>query len=162
MKPWRAFACGAALAILSGCSVRPEHSVLDEFFAASRLRDLTRLSRISLVVLEPREAGAVGKFNIQSVSSVRRAPLQPGDPMARLSLLSRAAELSGGAGLTGEIETEEVTLVGPLRRPAGPTSDATLIATLSRAVVRTDARITGRWIVTAVRGAAEARLLPPP
>jgi hypothetical protein len=162
MKPWGALACGVALAILFGCAVRPEHSVLDEFFLASRLRDLTRLSRISLVVLEPREAGAVGKFNIQSVSSVRRSPLQAGDQVVRLSLLARAPALSNAAGLTGEIETEEVTLLGPLRRPSGPTSDATLIATLSRAIVRGDRRITGRWIVTAVRGAAEARPLPPP
>jgi hypothetical protein len=162
MKPSSALACGVALAIQFGCSVRPEHSVLDEFFSASRLRDLTRLSRISLVLLEPREAGVVGTFNIRSVSSVRRTPLQAGDQVARLSLLGRAPGLSDSTGLTGDIETEEVTLVGPLRRPAGSTSDATLIATLSRAVVRTDKRITGRWIVTGVRGAAEARPLPPP
>src|SRR5207248_1357939 len=52
--------CTAVLvALLSACGVRPERSILDEFFAASRLRDKTALAKFSTVTFEPLEQGIV-------------------------------------------------------------------------------------------------------
>ena len=79
----------AAVQVLTlACTVPREQSVLDEFFGASRLRDLTALARISLVVLEPREGGTVGQFTIRSVSGIERVPLRGDDPVVERSLLA--------------------------------------------------------------------------
>jgi hypothetical protein len=56
--------------VLSGCSNAREHALLDQFFAASRLRDLTALRNVSNVVFEPREQGTVLSFEIKSVEQV--------------------------------------------------------------------------------------------
>jgi hypothetical protein len=53
-----------------GCSGAREHALLDQFFAASRLRDLTALRNLSSVVFEPREQGTVLSFEIKSVEEV--------------------------------------------------------------------------------------------
>lgn len=53
-----------------GCSGAREHALLDQFFAASRLRDLTALRTVSSVVFEPRERGTVLGFEIRSVEEV--------------------------------------------------------------------------------------------
>ncbi len=57
-------------AVLPGCSNAREHALLDQFFAASRLRDLTALRNVSNVVFEPREQGTVLSFEIKSVEEV--------------------------------------------------------------------------------------------
>jgi hypothetical protein len=57
-------------AVLPGCSNAREHALLDQFFAASRLRDLTALRSVSNVVFEPREQGTVLSFEIKSVEQV--------------------------------------------------------------------------------------------
>jgi hypothetical protein len=57
-------------AALSGCSGARERALLDQFFAASRLRDLTALRTVSNVVFEPREQGTVLSFEIASVEEV--------------------------------------------------------------------------------------------
>jgi hypothetical protein len=56
--------------MFSGCSNAREHALLDQFFAASRLRDLTALRNVSSVVFEPREQGTVLSFEIKSVEEV--------------------------------------------------------------------------------------------
>jgi hypothetical protein len=53
-----------AVGVSTACGVPPERSVLDEFFAASRLRDKTALSRCSTVIFEPLEQGIVVDFEI--------------------------------------------------------------------------------------------------
>jgi hypothetical protein len=57
-------------AVLPGCSNAREHALLEQFFAASRLRDLTALRSISNVVFEPREQGTVLSFEIKAVEEV--------------------------------------------------------------------------------------------
>ncbi len=149
------------------CSVPREQSVLDEFFVASRLRDTTALARISLVVLEPREAGTVGRFKIRSLSGIQRVPLSADDPVVERSLLAlhdgvTLQEDERMRALRGELETEEVTLVTTLMSPDRVKPNATLVATLRRARVQgPEGTVVGRWIVTGVRGAAVARALPP-
>jgi hypothetical protein len=46
----------------------PERPLLEEFFAASRLRDRTALQKISTTIFEPRERGIVRQFEIVKVS----------------------------------------------------------------------------------------------
>ena len=62
------------LAIVAGglCTLvacgRPERAVVDQFFAASRLRDKTALQNIATVTFEPKVQGIVVKFEITRVS----------------------------------------------------------------------------------------------
>jgi hypothetical protein len=57
-------------AALAGCSGARERALLDQFFSASRLRDLTALRTVSSVVFEPREQGTVLGFQIKSIEEV--------------------------------------------------------------------------------------------
>jgi hypothetical protein len=59
-----------AVCACAGCSNARERALLDQFFAASRLRDLTALRNVSSVVFEPREQGTVLSFEIKSVEEV--------------------------------------------------------------------------------------------
>lgn len=60
----------AALLILTalGCRQDAERVLLSQFFAASRLRDLTALHKFSTVVFEPASDGIVSSFEILSIS----------------------------------------------------------------------------------------------
>ena len=53
--------------LFTGCG-RQERSVVDEFFAQSRLRDKTALQKISTVTFEPRVQGIVEQFEITKVT----------------------------------------------------------------------------------------------
>ena len=56
------------LCVLAGsCAGAREHALLEQFFTASRLRDLTALQNVSTVVFEPKEQGTVLEFDIQSI-----------------------------------------------------------------------------------------------
>ena len=56
--------------MVSACSNAREHALLDQFFTASRLRDLTALRNVSSVVFEPREQGTVLSFEIKSIEGI--------------------------------------------------------------------------------------------
>jgi len=64
-----AFLCLVSVAA-AACSNARDQALLDQFFAASRLRDLTALRNVSNVVFEPREQGTVLSFEIKSVEEV--------------------------------------------------------------------------------------------
>jgi hypothetical protein len=55
------------LTVLS-CGTDAERTLLTQFFAASRLRDLTALGKIATVVFEPASDGIVTSFDITSVT----------------------------------------------------------------------------------------------
>ena len=55
-----------ALLVMS-CAQDAERVLLSQFFAASRLRDLTALRKFSTVVFEPREQGMVLGFDITRI-----------------------------------------------------------------------------------------------
>ncbi len=57
----------AALSVIA-CGVPPERSIVDEFFAESRLRDKTALEHVATVTFEPRVNGIVESFEIKNVS----------------------------------------------------------------------------------------------
>ena len=52
----------------AGCGVPPERSIVDEFFAESRLRDKTALQHVATVAYEPHINGIVETFEIKKVS----------------------------------------------------------------------------------------------
>ena len=54
---------------LAGCSHASEQRLLTQFFAASRLRDLTALQRLATVVFEPARDGVITSFDITAVVS---------------------------------------------------------------------------------------------
>jgi hypothetical protein len=60
----------AATVALAACA-RPEQALLEQFFGASRLRDLIALQSIATVVFEPRQQGIVRTFETTSVSAER-------------------------------------------------------------------------------------------
>jgi hypothetical protein len=64
---WVAAWLTAAVAL--GCSVPQERSLLDRFFTASRLRDMTALSNVATVVFEPLEQGIITDFDVLRVTS---------------------------------------------------------------------------------------------
>ena len=53
---------------LTACGVPPERSIVDEFFAESRLRDKTALQHVATVAFEPHINGVVESFEIKTVS----------------------------------------------------------------------------------------------
>jgi hypothetical protein len=57
----------------------------------------------------------------------------------------------------GEMVSKDVTISATVHEPTGQTVHKTLVVTLQRAELRGDRPISGRWIVTGIRGAA-----PPP
>lgn len=54
---------------LVSCAGVTEHALLTQFFAASRLRDLTALQKVSAVVFEPATDGIVTSFDIASIAA---------------------------------------------------------------------------------------------
>ena len=107
------------VAFLAACARHgAEQVLLDQFFNASRLRDRTALQRISTVILEPLEQGAVTTFTITSV-----------------------VDLEGPNGL---IQSKQVNVSAPVRLPDGRTAQKTLSLVLQRGNRQT----TAPWIVT--------------
>ena len=142
MSQRRRAALVVAALLFGGCAVRPEQTLIGDFFAASRLRDLTALARIGTVVFEPRERGTVTAFTIRSVQ------IQSGD---------------GKVG-AGEAAVKDVTVDASVRLPDGSTAARLLTVRLQRRFTagRPDpAALYGGWIVTAVTDAVPAPASPP-
>ena len=57
------------LLTLVGCGPVAERTLIEQFFAASRLRDLTALSKVATVVFEPATDGIVTSFDIVEVAA---------------------------------------------------------------------------------------------
>jgi hypothetical protein len=97
----------ALLATVIGVScARPEQSLLERFFAASRLRDTTALQGVATVVFEPRQDGIVRTFAISGVSAERMEESKP---------------------------TRDITVDAPVFLMDGNSVDKTLIVTIQRA-----------------------------
>ena len=107
------------LALTAACARHgAEQVLLDQFFNASRLRDRTALQKISTVILEPLEQGAVTTFAITNV-----------------------VDLEGPNGL---IQSKQVNVSAPVRLPDGRTAQKSLSFVLQRG----DRQTTAPWIVT--------------
>jgi hypothetical protein len=134
MIPQRFAAVILAAAAAHGCTVRPEQVIVGDFFAASRLRDLTALSRFATVVFEPRERGTVATFTIRAVSPERG---EDGGPV------------------------KDVTIEAPVRAPDGTTVEKALVVSLQRrGGTNGGARpLYDGWVVV---GVTEHQAAPPP
>jgi len=93
-----------ALAVLTSACSGPERPLIDQFFAASRLRDRTALEKIATVIYEPRERGIVTTFDVLAVDTRR----------------------DGGR------ERKSVTIAAPVTLPDGRRVPKTLAVTLDR------------------------------
>jgi hypothetical protein len=111
--------------MLAACSVPPEEPIIGDFFAASRLRDFTVLSRFSSTILEPRERGTVSRFDVERV---------------------------GPEQVDGDSIVKEVNVVAVLRRPDGRTVEQPMVLTLRRPrTVAEERPLYGGWKVVAVK-----------
>ena len=119
--------------LLGACTARAEQPILSQFFAASRLRDLTALATLSTVVFEPTTNGTVTTFTITSVSPERQE-----------------------AGR----RAKDVTVDAPVRLPGGQTVTKTLMITLQIGEPANGRPNVERWIVTGFREASPAAATP--
>ncbi|MCU1383380.1 MAG: hypothetical protein JWL71_2077 [Acidobacteria bacterium] len=96
------------------CGHDADRVLLDQFFAASRLRDLTALRKISTVVFEPASDGIVTSYEITAV--VVRGPVK------EISI-SAPVKMFDGHTVTKNfavaVETGQITAIseGPALRP---------------------------------------------
>lgn len=115
---------------LAACSSADERILLNQFFAASRLRDLTALRDVATVVFEPASDGIVTSFELLGVTVVR------------------ATE--------GRALSEDVVIAAPVRLPDGSTIEKTFVVTLQRDLPDTDRHRSGGWMITAIKAAPAA------
>jgi hypothetical protein len=163
-----------AAASAARCADRPERPILGQFFASSRLGDLTALGGFATVWFDPRTDGIVDRFEITRVDPERRRPLPPGDRLIELSLdraslegaprrgreKDRAGASEAFAGAC-EAASKEVTIAASVRLPRGRLEQRTLIVTMERAIgfpkppdmaaAGSSGAVTGRWIITGFR-----------
>lgn len=107
------------------CSSPGEQPLLTQFFAASRLRDLTALQTIASVVFEPNLQGVVTSFEVTHVVSV----VEP----------------------NGDRESKEIAISAPVRLPDGHTQQKNFVITINRARSDGGTNHWGGWMITAIR-----------
>ena len=90
---------------LTACAA-PEQPLLEQFFAASRLRDTTALQPIATVVFEPLKQGIVRIFRISTMTPER---------------------------VNGGMVTKDVGVTATVVLPDGRTAEKNLIVTMQRA-----------------------------
>jgi hypothetical protein len=117
----RALAVLLIALIAASCRHAAEHTLLAQFFAASRLRDLTALSRYASVVFEPNRDGIVTSFEIMRVTERGAgsevwitAPVRL--PDGRTVPKSYAVAIQGGIVTA----VSERPALGQAERPASP------------------------------------------
>jgi hypothetical protein len=117
------------------CAPDTERTLLTQFFAASRLRDLTALRKFSTIVFEPAADGIVTSFEISGTTAVQ--------------------------GPDGLPVSENVSLSAPVRLPDGRTVLKTFVVTMERR--RPDAQdpVNG-WMITAITERAASPSTPRP
>ena len=121
-----------AAAIVSSACARSEQSLLEQFFAASRLRDTTALQGVAAVVFEPRQQGIVRTFEIAEVSPER---------------VEQTAVV------------KDVTVQAPVYLPDGQTVRKTIVVTMQRTGDQSGPW--RGWRVVAFRDAAASLPSPP-
>jgi hypothetical protein len=122
MRVTRAAAASVLLAVtLAACSNGPEFALLTRFFAASRLRDLTELKKISTVVFEPATDGIVTSFEILQKTAV--------------------------PGPDGSLASETISISAPVRQPDGRTVTKKVIVTMQHRA-KTDRNQSDGWMIT--------------
>jgi hypothetical protein len=155
----------AAIALIvcsaAGCSSPPEAAVLSQFFAAARLRDTTALASFATIRFEPQRDGIVTNFEVTHTAPEQRRPLQGKDSISEhdANVEAEIVRLSAGgvrSGIDvthyeGQVESKEVTIEAPVKKPDGGVVQKTMIVMVQRVVLRAEPEIVGRWIITSIR-----------
>ena len=123
MRRASVLAVALATLIVLGCAHDAERALLNQFFAASRLRDLTALRKIATVVFEPATDGIVTSFEILGVA---------GDSGSKDVLISAPVKLPDGRTVSkrfaitiqGGLVTKvsERPVLSPVEGPASPST----------------------------------------
>jgi hypothetical protein len=121
----RALAVPLTTLILASCSGTAERTLLTQFFAASRLRDLTALRNFSTVVFEPATDGIVTSFELLGISAL---------PLA-----------------DGQRASKDVAISAPVRLPDGRTVVKAFVVTMTRGMPGSDPHRWDGWMITAIK-----------
>jgi hypothetical protein len=119
---------------LASCAGDTERRLIAQFFAASRLRDLTALRSLATVVFEPSTDGLVTTFELLSISA------------------------AGGAG--AQPKSEDVLIAASVRTPDGPTVSKRFVVTLQWGRPDSEQRW-GGWMITAIKAVPAFPSIPP-
>lgn len=117
------------------CAPYTERTLLTQFFAASRLRDLTALRKYSTVVFEPAADGIVTSFEISGITAV---PGPDGLPVSK-----------------------DVSISVPVRTPDGQTVLKTFVVTMERSRPSAQDPSSG-WMITAISERSASPSTPRP
>jgi hypothetical protein len=128
----RTLAASLTALALVGCSAQAEALLLERFFAASRLRDLTALSNVATVVFEPATRGIVTSFDVTRVT----------------------ATAGSDRGMA-----KDVWISAAVKLPGGEIVQNNYIITITRGRGETASR--DRWMVTAIREKPPGASIPP-
>jgi hypothetical protein len=143
-----------------GCSGPPEQAVLEQFFAAARLRDNTALAGFATVTFEPHVDGIVTEFDVTHVSAERRTAFDHragqgrDEAKANGPVLQLSVSVRPGVDVTkydGQLGSKDLTIEAPVKLPDGGIVQKTLIVTIQHAVLKANPEIVGRWVVTGLR-----------
>ena len=110
---------------LAGCSSAEERTLLGQFFAASRLRDLTAVHNVATVAFEPATDGIVTSFEIVRITVVQ------------------ASE--------GQAMAKDVLISAPVKLFDGRTVSRSFIVTMQRGLPGSDQSRSGGWMITAFK-----------
>src|SRR5262249_61393588 len=152
----RSLALALAAATLIGCSSTPEQPLLQQFFAASRLRDNTTLAGFAAAAFEPGTDGIITTFSITNVTPEQQKPLtkahddgvmgarQAGDakrtPAAETQVVEMSINGGGGRGGAGRDDRGQGWEGGssspPGEQPTGETAQKKYVRTQHRAGLR--------------------------
>jgi hypothetical protein len=118
-------ACLAASLICWSCAGDAERTLLTQFFAASRLRDLTALSNYATVVFEPATDGMVTSFDVVGITVIQASD--------------------------GQASVKNVLISAPVRLFDGRTVPKTIAVTMQRGLAGSDQSRSGGWMITAFK-----------
>jgi hypothetical protein len=136
MRPARAAVVVLLMTLTAAaCSPDAERTLLTQFFAASRLRDLTALRKFSTVVFEPASDGIVTSFEISGMTAVQ--------------------------GPDGLPVSKGVSISAPVRLPDGRTVLKTFVVTMERSRPGAQDPRSG-WMITAINERAASPSTPRP
>lgn len=147
--------------LTAACSSPPEEAVLEQFFAAARLRDNTALASFATVTFEPHIDGIVTEFDVTQVTAeTRRAFTRRASGEAREEAKTNALILELSMNVRpdvditkydGQIGSKDLTIEAPIRLPDGRIVQRMLIVTMQHALLKADREMVGRWIITGIR-----------
>jgi hypothetical protein len=130
----RALALPLTTLMLASCSGTGERTLLTQFFAASRLRDLTALHNFSTVVFEPATDGIVTGFDVLRIAAVPSPD--------------------------GRLVSKNVLISASVRAPDGRTAVKAFTVTMTLGVPGSDPRRWDGWTITAIKAGLESPSTP--